>query len=83
VKNQPIEFTHNIFDAPAPVAGAVFGSGPALRPGDLICTTATQNTANVDTDCEKAGPSNETSIAVNPTDELNMIGGANDYLARD
>jgi hypothetical protein len=77
--DQPIAFTHNIFDAPAPVAGAVFGSGPALRPGDRICTTATQNTANVDTDCEKAGPSNETSIAVNPIDELNMIGGANDY----
>jgi hypothetical protein len=78
-EDQPIEFTHNIFDAPAPVAGAVFGSGSALRPGDLICTTATQNTANVDTDCEKTGPSNETSIAVNPTDETNMIGGANDY----
>ena len=27
-EDQPIEFTHNIFDAPAPVAGAVFGSGP-------------------------------------------------------
>jgi len=78
-EDQPIEFTHNIFDAPAPVAGAVFGSGSALRPGDRICTTATQNTANVDTDCEKSGPSNETSIAVNPTNELNMIGGANDY----
>jgi hypothetical protein len=78
-EDQPIEFTHNIFDAPAPVTAAVFGSGPALRPGSRICTTATQNTPNVDTDCEKAGPSNETSIAVNPTDELNMIGGANDY----
>src|SRR5262249_7976507 len=30
-------------------------------------------------DCEKAGPSNETSIAINPTNSLNMIGGANDY----
>jgi len=29
--------------------------------------------------CEKSGPSNETSIAVNPTDENNFIGGANDY----
>ena len=78
-ENQPIEFTHNIRDAPAPVTSAVFGSGPALRPGDKICTTSGQQTANVDTDCEKTGPSNETSIAVNPANELNMIGGANDY----
>jgi hypothetical protein len=78
-RNLPIESTHNVSDAPAPVAGAIFGSGPALRPGDRICTTPTQNTPNVDTGCEKNGPSNETSIAVNPTNELNMIGGANDY----
>src|SRR5580765_8119748 len=73
---QPVDFTHNVLDAPAPVAGAVFGSGPALHPGDQICTTAVQTTANVDTGCEKNGPSNETSIAVNPTNENNLIGGA-------
>jgi len=78
-RNLPIEQTHSVNDAPAPVPNAVFGSGPALRPGDRICTTATQFANNVDTDCEKSGPSNETSIAVNPTDENNMIGGANDY----
>jgi hypothetical protein len=78
-RNLPIEQTHSVRDAPAPVPNAVFGSGPALHPGDRICTTATQFTANVDTDCEKTGPSNETSIAVNPTDENNIIGGANDY----
>jgi hypothetical protein len=77
--NQPIDFVHNILDAPAPVTSAVFGSGPSLHPGDRICTTATRAAANVDTGCEKAGPSNETSIAVNPTNERNMIGGANDY----
>jgi hypothetical protein len=76
---QPVDFTHNVLDAPAPVAGAVFGSGPALHPGDRICTTATQNTSNVDTDCEKLGPVNETSIAVNPTNANNIVGGANDY----
>jgi hypothetical protein len=76
---RPVEITHNVFDAPAPVAGAVFGSGTPVKPGQVICTTPTQNTPNVDTDCEKTGPSNETSIAVNPTDELNIIGGANDY----
>lgn len=78
-RNLPIEQTHSVVDAPAPVPNAVFGSGPALRPGDRICTTPTQFTANVDTGCEKLGPSNETSIAVNPTNEDNMIGGANDY----
>ena len=79
VRDQPVDFTHNVHDAPAPVAGAVFGSGSALKPGDAICTTPTQTGANVDTGCEKNGPSNETSIAVNPTDEDNIIGGANDY----
>ena len=78
-ENQPVDFSHNVLDAPAPVAGAVFGSGPALQPGDLICTTPFQTSANVDTDCEKKGPSNETSIAINPINEDNMIGGANDY----
>src|SRR5437867_4449296 len=34
--DQPVDFSHNVLDAPAPVAGAVFGSGPALHPGDLI-----------------------------------------------
>src|SRR5262249_31366663 len=78
-ETQPVDFSHNVLDAPAPVAGSVFGSGPALHPGDLICTTPFQTSVNVDTGCEKKGPSNETSIAVNPTNEDNMIGGANDY----
>jgi hypothetical protein len=78
-EDQPVEFTHNVLDAPAPVAGSVFGSGPALHPGDLICTTPKQTGANVDTGCEKKGPNNETSIAINPTNENNIIGGANDY----
>jgi hypothetical protein len=80
---QPIDFTHNGIDAPAPVTGGVFGSGPALHPGERICTTPTQNTKNVNTDCDPGngitGPHNETSIAVNPTNTRNIIGGANDY----
>src|SRR5262245_7374792 len=77
--DRPVEITHNVRDADAPIAGAVFGSGTPLKPGQVICTTPTQNTPNVDTGCEKNGPSNETSIAVNPTNENNIIGGANDY----
>jgi hypothetical protein len=77
---QPIDFTHNVFDAPAPVAGAVFGTGPAVKTGTAICSTTTSSDANVNTDCAPTiGPHNETSIAVNPTDANNMIGGANDY----
>jgi hypothetical protein len=76
---QPVDFSHNVRDAAAPVAGAVFGTGPAVKTGTAICTTATSTAANVNTDCEGTGPHNETSIAVNPTDVNNMIGGANDY----
>ena len=78
---QPVDFTHNIRDAEAPVAGAVFGTGPATKTGTAICTTPTQTTPNVNTDCETSstGPHNETSIAVNPTDANNLIGGVNDY----
>jgi hypothetical protein len=78
-ESQPIDFTHNVRDAPAPVTSAVFGSSPATKTGQAICTTPTQTTANVNTDCELNVPHNETSIAVNPTDAGNMIGGANDY----
>jgi hypothetical protein len=77
---QPVDFTHNVVGAPAPVAGAVFGTDGSLKPGQKICTTSTQTGANANTDCEAtAGPHNETSIAVNPTNASNLIGGANDY----
>ena len=76
---QPIDFTHNIRDTDAPVPSAVFGSGPVVKTGTAICTTSPSSEANVNTDCEGVGPHNETSIAVNPTDPQNMIGGANDY----
>ena len=78
--NQPIDFTHNVMDAPAPVNSAVFGTDGSLKPGQKLCTTPAQNGANANTDCESTpGPHNETSIAVNPTDGNNIIGGANDY----
>jgi hypothetical protein len=75
----PVDPTHNITGAAAPVSGGIFGSGPATKLGRAICTTPTQTGANVNTDCEGVGPHNETSIAVNPTDPQNIIGGANDY----
>ncbi|HKA48133.1 MAG TPA: sialidase family protein [Candidatus Dormibacteraeota bacterium] len=77
---QPVDFT-NVMNAPAPVTGAVFGTAPAVKTGTAICTTATSSASNVNTDCTEpsVGPHNETSIAINPTNPLNMIGGANDY----
>ena len=77
--NQPIDFTHNGVDAPAPVTSAVFGSSPGAKIGTPICSTATSTAANVNTSCEHNVPHNETSIAVNPVNHNNIIGGANDY----
>jgi hypothetical protein len=74
----PVDFIHNNLTE-APVPGGVFGSGPARKLGEPICSTPTQTAANVNTDCEGTGPHNETTIAVNPTNPLNMIAGANDY----
>jgi hypothetical protein len=76
---QPIDFTHNAVDAAAPVTSAVFGSSPGAKIGTAICSTAPSDAANVNTDCERNLPHNETSIAVNPTNHNNIIGGANDY----
>jgi len=79
---QPTEFTHNAVDAPAPVPDAVFGTAPSVKSGSAICSTATTGDTNVNTDCTdptSVGPHNETSIAVNPANPKNMIGGANDY----
>lgn len=77
---QPVGFAHNVTNAPAPVTSAVFGNSPPVKTGTAICTTDTSMAANVNTDCAPtAGPHNETSIAVNPQDHANIIGGANDY----
>ncbi|HET9682106.1 MAG TPA: sialidase family protein [Candidatus Limnocylindrales bacterium] len=78
---QPVDFTHNVFNAPAPVPDAVFGTDNSLKPGQQLCHTAYSSAANVNTDCNdgSVGPHNETSIAVNPQDHDNIIGGANDY----
>ena len=78
---QAVDATHNVMSAPSPEGSAQFGTGPAPKPGVPFCTTQTSSAANVNTDCAQStvGPHNETSIAVNPTDPMNMIGGLNDY----
>ncbi|HEU5363561.1 MAG TPA: sialidase family protein [Gaiellaceae bacterium] len=75
---QPVDFVHNLAGTPAPVPSAEWANGPKVKTGTAICTTETQS-GNANTDCEENGPHNETSIAVNPTDPKNLLGGANDY----
>lgn len=81
---QPEGNSNNVVNAPLPDSSAQFGTAPKLKPGVAFCgplagegSTAT----NVNTDCKQStvGPHNETSIAVDPTNDKHIIGGANDY----
>ncbi len=75
-------FTHQTFNG---VLGPLTQNGDGSLPGSSrippnpICSTAVSLAANVNTDCEGTAPHNETTIAVNPTNPANLIGGANDY----
>jgi BNR/Asp-box repeat protein len=74
--------THQHFNGLDPILSAGDGSvslGNYRNPSSPICSTETSSASNVNTDCEGTAPHNETSIAVNPTNPQNMIGGANDY----
>ena len=62
-----------------PISVDGFGVGAVGTRNSKSCSTDSSNAANVNTDCGPAAPHNETSIAVNPTDSDNIIGGANDY----
>ncbi len=55
------------------------GEAAYKNPPSPICSAPTSTAANVNTDCEGIAPHNETTIAVNPTNPLNLIGSANDY----
>src|SRR4051812_20254341 len=72
---QPIDFAHNARDTAAPVAGAVFGSGPTVKTGTAICTTPPQTGANANTDCDGPKPHNKKANAANPTNTNKKIGG--------
>jgi hypothetical protein len=80
----PLPVTHQHFNGvEGPLTqdgdGAVGPGGTNRNPPSPVCATSTSNAANVNTDCEGNAPHNETSIAINPTNPLNRIGGANDY----
>lgn len=71
--------THQKLSPLDPAAAQGFTVGAVGTRNSTTCSTDSTNAANVNTDCGGVAPHNETSIAVNPTDSLNIIGGANDY----
>src|SRR5712692_3788592 len=77
----PQAITHEHFNFIDPLeqgGDGVIPQSSGRHPASPICAT-TSNASNVNTDCEGTAPHNETSIAANPTNPLNMIGSANDY----
>ena len=74
--------THVAHDALTAIAeqndGSLTSGSPQVN-GVPICSTSSTTSSNVNTDCEGTAPHNETSVAVNPTNPLNVIEGANDY----
>jgi hypothetical protein len=78
------EFHFDPATAPPVDTASGFGSlGSLKKASGYICGPTTgpgSDSSNVNTDCDGlTAPHNETSIAVNPTDASNMIGGVNDY----
>ncbi len=80
--NQVQPFTRqksNVVQAILDSGDGTINLGNFKNPPSPICATATSSAANVNTDCEGTAPHNETTIAVNPTNPLNIIASANDY----
>jgi hypothetical protein len=79
--NLPVTHQHfNFLEGPLTQhADDPLNLGGFRNPGPVICSTATTSAPNVNTDCGVIAPHNETSIAINPTNSNNIIGGANDY----
>ncbi len=78
----PQAVTHEHFNGYEPLVSDGDGTAGAAayrNPSSPICSVTNSSDDNALTDCEGTAPHNETTIAVNPTDSSNMIGGANDY----
>jgi hypothetical protein len=77
----PEPFTHqhfNVLENMIDQSVSRMGVSPYRNPTNPICAISSSS-PNANTDCEGSNPHNETSIAVNPTNPLNIIGGSNDY----
>ena len=77
-RNLPIEFVHNNLEE-APVAGAVWAAGPASRTATPICSTPTQNGANVNTELRGHRPAQRDVDRGQPHRPRQHDRGANDY----
>jgi hypothetical protein len=79
----PVTHQHfNSLEAMTQLNHGVVSVANSRNPPSPICSTTTSNATNVDTDCEFVGFHNETTIAVNPTNALNLIGSANEFQVR-
>jgi BNR/Asp-box repeat len=79
---KPVTHEHfNFFQGAVTQQGdGTASSAQYKNPPSPICSTVPASSpSNVNTDCEGTAPHNETSVAVNPTNRLNMVGSANDY----
>jgi hypothetical protein len=82
---QPMETTHMQYDGwsqGSPAEGSATGDTSSRAASGPICSTAPTGAANVQVSCEGDAPHNETTIAVNPTNQLNIVASANDYEFR-
>jgi hypothetical protein len=78
----PRAITHehwNGYEALLKASDGTPGAAQYKNPPSPICSTAPSSAANVATDCEGTAPHNETTVAFNPTNALNVIASANDY----
>ena len=80
--NPPVPITHQQLNSVVGLAdsageGGLDASGPRNLSGSICSTSPAWSDA--DTTCEAGAHSNETTIAVNPTDPLNVLGSSNDF----
>ena len=78
----PLAVTHERLSPLDPVFAGGDGTVGAVgvrKVPNPVCATVYVAGPEANTDCEGIAPRNETTIAVNPTNALNIIGGANDY----
>ena len=60
--------------------GTISSENYSKNPSSPICSTPTTSGNDVNIDCEKSGPHNETSIAVNPKNSLKALSGFVDIV---
>ncbi len=75
VTHEHLTYFDNIL---AGTADGTAGESTYKSPPNPVCSTSSTD-PNANTDCEGNGPHNETTVAINPTNPLNIITSANDY----